>query len=151
MNIKKQDNTFLKASTKSMRKLSMDVKADPKTIRNAVHIDLHLESCMRTSRHLLTHAIKVKRHERTKKVLWYLKHNRQTTIKIFLDENIFTVDAVLKCCSDWYIAKSSFEVKCTFRTKHPSVEERCELTFIIKSYGISLPWLESNFPNGNYV
>ncbi|XP_029645381.1 uncharacterized protein LOC115219328 [Octopus sinensis] len=114
----KQDNAFLKSlkakisedPTTLMRKLSMDMKVDPKNIRNAVHTDLHLESYVRTMRHLLTHAMKSKRHERTKNVWRYMKHNQQT-VKIFSDENIFTVDAILKRRNDRYIVFSAINLE----------------------------------------
>ena len=60
----------------------------------AMHDDLGLKSYARTPRHLLTESMKARRLERSKKVLSYLKQHG-STVKVFSDEKIFTVDAVV--------------------------------------------------------
>ncbi len=70
-------------------------------------------------RHFLTECMKARRLERYNKVLRYIK-NRGSTVKIFSDEKIFIVDAVLNGRNDWYLAESIADVKGTFRTKHPA-------------------------------
>lgn len=63
---KNSDNAFLKFlkarvsknPTTSMRKLPLDMKVDPNTIRNVVHVDLPLGSYVRTPRHLMIHGMK---------------------------------------------------------------------------------------------
>lgn len=62
-----------------MRKLSMDMKVDPKTTRNAVHLDLHLGVT-----HEDLETVIDSFNERAKNVLQYLNHNGQT-VKIFSD------------------------------------------------------------------
>ncbi len=77
--------------------IAAELKVDPKTVRTGVHDDL--TSYTRTPRHLLTEYMKVRRLERCKKVLKYIK-NHGSTVKIFSDEKIFTVDAVLNRQND---------------------------------------------------
>lgn len=67
----------------------------------------------------MTHVLEAKRRERAKKVSPYMKHNRQT-VKIFSNENIFTIDTVLKRRNDLFIAKVPSEVNKVFRTKSPA-------------------------------
>jgi hypothetical protein len=161
-----------KDPTTSMRKIAAELKVDPKTIRTAVHDDLGLKSYTRTPRHLLTESMKARRLERCKKVLRYIK-NHGSTVKIFSDEKIFTVDAVLNRRNDRYLAKSTVDVKGTFRTKHPAQvmvfgvvasDGKKMPTFFYKPgekvgadayykvlrYHV-LPWLKANYPEGNYV
>ncbi len=101
---KKQNRDFIdvlktkiaKDPTTSIRKKAAELKVDPETVRTALHDDLSLKSYTRTPRHtLLTECMKTRRLERCKKVLRYIK-NHGSTVKIFSDEKIFTVDAVLK-------------------------------------------------------
>ncbi len=90
-----------------------------KIFSTAVHDDLSLKSYTRTPRHLITECMKARRWERCNKVLRYIK-NHGSTVKIFSDEKIFTVDAVLNSRNDRYLAESIADVICTFRTKHPA-------------------------------
>lgn len=177
---KKRDHAFLKTlkstvsenPTTSMRKLARDMKVSPRTIRRAVHTDLQLNSYVRTPKHLLTAAMEARRLERAKKVLNYLKRHGPT-VKIFSDEKIFTVDAVVNRRNDRYIAQSRSEVKGIFRTKHPAQvmvlgvvasdgkkmplhffkpgeKVNTEVYYKVLRYKV-LPWLKANYPNGNYV
>ena len=151
---------------------SSELKVDSKTIRNAVKYDLKLKSYTRTPKHLLTTAMKEKRLERCKKITTWLKKN-PSIVMIFSDEKIFTVDAVLNRRNDRYIAESKAEVKGTFRTKHPAqvmtfgvvasdgkkmpikfykTDERINVETYYKTLRYQvLPWLKTNYPNGNYV
>ena len=70
------------------------MKVSPRTMRRAVHTDLQLKPFVRTPKHLLTPEMQARRLERGKKVLNYLKRHGPT-VKIFSDEKIFTVDAVV--------------------------------------------------------
>lgn len=73
------------------------------------HIQIYCwGSHVRIPRHLLTHAMKSRRHERVKKMLRYLKHIGQA-VKIFSDDIIFSVDSILNRCNDRYNVKSPFE------------------------------------------
>ena len=105
--------------TMSMRRLADYFDVNKSTIRKAVHEDLGLRSYICVPRHLLTTSLKARRLERCRKVLCYLKSNA-ATVKIFSDKKIFTVDQVLNCRNDRFIAESSREVEGTFRTKHPA-------------------------------
>ena len=177
---KKRTKTFIKTlkskvqkdPTKSMRKMARELKVDSKTVRNSVKYDLKLKSYTRTPKHLLTTAMKEKRHERFKKITTLLKKN-PFIVMIFSDEKIFTVDAVLNRRNDRYIAESTAEVKETFRTKHPSqvipfrvvasdgktipikfykTDEKINVETYYKTLRYQvLPWLKTNYPYENYV
>ena len=118
---KKRDDAFLECleskinadPTKSMLRLSKELKIDPKTIRTAVHEDLGMKSYVRVPRQLLTSTLMEKRLERCKKIRNWLRANPET-VKFFSDEKIFTVDQVYNRQNDRYIAKSIEEVKGTF-------------------------------------
>ena len=77
----------------SMRTLAKRMKVDPKTIRTAVHDDLHFKSWVDKVRQTLTEAVKTKRVERCHFLLTSLKHAAARRIRFFSDEKIFTVDA----------------------------------------------------------
>ena len=102
-----------------MRKMTIELKTNNKTIRNAVKYDLKLKLHTRTPKHLLKTAMKKKRLERCKKIISWLK-KKSSVVGIFSDEKIFTVNAVLNCRNDRYIAKLKAEIKGTFRMKHPA-------------------------------
>ena len=177
---KKRTKTFIKTlksriqkdSTKSMQIMAHELKVDSKIVRNSVKYDLKFKSCTRTLKHLLTTAIKEKRLERCKKITTWLRKN-PSIVMIFSDEKIFTVFAVLNCRNDRYIAESTAEVKGTFRTKHSSqviafgvvafdgekmpiksykTDEKINVETYYKTLRYqALPWLKTNYPNGNYV
>ena len=158
--------------TKSMRKMAAELEVTPATVKTALNTDLGLKSFARTPRHLLTASLMAKRLARSKKVLKYLKlHGGK--VKIFSDEKIFTVDAVLNRRNDRFLAKSTDEVKGTFHTKHPAQVmvlgvvasdgkkmppyffkpgERvgADVYYKVLRYHV-LPWLKTNYPDGNYV
>ena len=116
--------------------------------------------------------MKSRRHERTKKVLHYLKLH-EPIIKIFSDEKIFTIDSVLNCRNDLYIAKSLSDMTEIFRTKQlmqvmvlgvvASDEKKTPLHFFksVEKMGAEayfkvlwykvFPLLKVNYPEGNYV
>ncbi|XP_014784635.1 uncharacterized protein LOC106879525 [Octopus bimaculoides] len=117
--IKALKSKILKDPAKSMRKMAIELEVDNKTIRNAVKYDLRLKSNTRTRKHLLTTTMKEKRLERCKKIsTWFKK--KSSIVTLFSDEKIFTVDAVLNRRNDRFIAKSTAEVRGTFKTKHPA-------------------------------
>jgi inhibitor of nuclear factor kappa-B kinase subunit alpha len=142
------------------------------TVRKAVADDLGLKSYVRVPRHLLTAKLKEKRLQRCKKVLAYVKSNG-STVRIFSDKKIFTVDQVYNRRNDRYIAGSTAEVEGVYRTKHPAqvmvlgvlasdgkkmppyffkVGEKVtsEVYYKVLRY-VVLPWLKANYPNGDYV
>ena len=63
-----QESKINADSTKSMLRLSKELKVDPKTVRTAVHEDLGMKSYVRVPRQLLTSALMEKRLERCKKI-----------------------------------------------------------------------------------
>ena len=158
--------------TTSMRRLANTFNVDPRTIGKAIHDDLGLNSYVRTPRHLLTSVMKERRLERCKKVLNSLKSN-PSTVKIYSDKKIFTVDQVYNRRNDRWLAESKEEVKGVFRTKHPQQimvlgvvasdgrkmppymfkpKEKIDqhVYYKVLRYTI-LPWLKANYPAGNYV
>ena len=177
---KKRNPDFLKAlkakvakdPTISMCKMASELDVDPSTVRMAIHDDLGLKSYARTPRHLLTESMKARRLERSKKVLSYLKQHG-STVKVFSDEKIFTVDAVVNRRNNRYLAGSIAEVKGSFQTKHPAQVmvlgvvasdgkkmppyffkpgERvgADVYYKVLRYNV-LPWLKTNYPKGKYV
>ncbi len=96
-----------KDPTTSIRKIAAELKVDPKTVRTVVHDAIGLTSYVRIPRWKVA-----RKYSKTK--------NHGSTMKIFSDEKIFTVDAVLNHQNDWYLAESIADVKGTFRTKHPA-------------------------------
>uniref|UniRef100_A0A0L8FQ73 Uncharacterized protein n=1 Tax=Octopus bimaculoides TaxID=37653 RepID=A0A0L8FQ73_OCTBM len=116
--------------------------------------------------------MKEKRLERCKKIIiWFKK--KSSIVTIVSDENIFTVDAVLNRRNDRFIAKSTAEVKGTFKTKHPAqvmafgvvvsdgkkmpikfykADEKINVNTYYKTLRYQvLPWLKANYPDGNYI
>lgn len=177
---KKRDNAFvnsLKAKidadpTKSMERLGQELQVHPKTIATAVRDDLGLKSYARVPRHLLTITIKEKRLERCRKIKNWLRHN-PSTVKIFSDKKIFTVDQVFNRRNDRYIAASTKEVKGVYRTKHPAQvmvlgvlasdgkrmppiffkdgeKVTTDVYYRVLRFNV-LPWIKANYPQGNYV
>jgi len=177
---KKRDAAFLNTLKKkikedptvSMRKHAKILKVDPKTIRTAVHKDLGLKSFARMPRHLLTDRMKQTRLERCHKIHSFLKHNG-STVKIFSDEKIFTVDQVYNRRNDRWIAETTQEVKGVFRTKHPAQvmvlgvlgsdgnkmppyffkpnqKIGADVYYKVLRYTV-LPWLKATYPDNNYV
>jgi transposase len=177
---KKRDEAFLetlvakinKDPTTSMRKLVAELQVDPKTVRKAVHQDLGLKLYVRTPRHLLTDSMKARRLERARKVMGYIRRHG-STVRIFSDEKIFVVDAVINRRNGQCLAKSKDNVAGTFRTKHPAQVmvfgvvasdgkrmppfffkpgERvgADAYYKVLRYHV-LPWLKVNYPNGDYV
>ncbi|XP_059081907.1 uncharacterized protein LOC131879566 [Tigriopus californicus] len=102
----------------------------------------------------------------------WLKHN-PSTVKIFLDKKLFTVDQIYNRRNDRFLASSTSEVKRVFHTKHPAAimvlgvvasngknmppyffkmgeKIGADVYYKILRYQI-LPWLKVNYPDGNYV
>ena len=102
-----------------MIKLVINIKVTPHMLRRAVHTGLQLNSNIRTPKQLLTPTMKVRKIERADKMFNYLKRH-ETMVKIFFNEKIIILDAVLICFNDQYMAKARTEVKAIFRTKHPA-------------------------------
>ncbi len=91
---------------------------DESTIWKAVSEDFGLHSYVCVPRHLLTEQMKAKQLTRCQKLLTFLKGNG-STVKIFSDKKIFTVDQVYNRRNDRWIGESPEEVQGIFRMKHP--------------------------------
>jgi len=158
--------------TKSLRKMANEMNVQPSTVQLAAQKDLGYKSFVRTQRHLLTESLKSKRLVRCKKVMQYLR-TRGSTVKVFSDEKIFTVDAVVNRRNDRFLAKSIEEVVGTFHTKHPAQimvlgvvasdgkkmppyffqpgeKVGADAYYKVLRYHV-LPWLKTHYPAGNYV
>ena len=156
----------------SMRRHACDLGVAPSTIHKAIHDNLKCKSYVRTMRHLLTDEMKAKKVKRSKKILNYLR-SHGSTIKIFSDKEIFTMDQVYNRRNDRAIEESSDKVKGIYRTKHPwqvmvlgvlaSDGKKMPPYFFkdgekigmaeyyrVLRYTI-LPWIKVNYPEGNYV
>ena len=112
------------------------MKVDPKTIRTAVHNDLHCKSYVVKVRQTLTKAVKAKRVERCHLLLMSLKHAAARRIRFFSDEMIFTVDAKVNRRNDRWIAKDPDEVLVVGRTKFPA---SLHVLLVISSEGDVMP------------
>ena len=157
--------------TKSIRKIAKEVNVSKTTIR--IHLKtLGLSSYVRRHRQLLSNAAKVKRVERSKKLLGKLKKSTPSQVRIFSDEKNWTVDQARNARNDRYIAHSPKEVPVINRTKYPasammlgvvgSDGKRMPpfwfpkgLRVGTKEYlevmeGTVKPWLDANYPDNNY-
>ena len=158
--------------TKSMSRLANDMSVHKSTISRAISEDLGMYSYARTVKHLLTEKQRQTRLERSKKLLTWIRHNG-STVKIYSDKKIFTVDQVLNRRNDRYIAISSDDVQGAYRTKHPSQimvlevvasdgntmkphffnpGEKVNAAVYVKVLkDVVMPWLHRTYPSGNYV
>ncbi|TRY70695.1 hypothetical protein TCAL_16354 [Tigriopus californicus] len=127
-----------------MRRQVKALTVSNNTIRVAVNEDFGLRYFLRSPRHLLTTAMKVKRLNRCQKVMCYLKSNG-SKVKIFLDQKIFTVDQDYKRSNNLFLAQSTEEAQWVFWTKHPAQVMVLGLLYTI------LPWVKKAYPQRNYV
>lgn len=120
----------------SMRTLAKKMKVDPKTIRTAVHDDLHCKSYVLKVRQTLSEATKAKRLERCNLLLTSLKHAASGRIRFFSDEKIFTIDAKVNRRNDRWIARDPEDVPVVGRTKFPA---SLHVLLVISSEGDVMP------------
>ncbi len=157
--------------TKSMRSLASDLGCSAATIHSTVR-ELGMKSYVRRRRQLLTGAMKEKRLDRSKKLITWLKHHG-STVRIFSDKKIWTVDQARNSRNDRFLAFSVDKVPPIHQTKFPA---GAMMLGVIASDGKRLPpiwfpkgtkvgtreyldimetkvkpWLEETYPRGNYV
>ena len=158
--------------TISMRKLAKELKVSPITIRRSVR-DLGAFSYVRRRRQLLTDAIKKRRVEKGKKLLNRIKKEKRSTMQIFSDKKNWTVDQSRNSRNDRYLAYCVEEVPPIHCTKNPASSM---MLGVIASDGnrmppywfpkglrvgteeyldvlqtVVKPWLDAQYPEGNYV
>ena len=156
----------------SIRKVAKRMNVDEKTIRTSLK-DLGKRSIVRPPRHLLTTAQKKVRLERGRVLLNKLKSMPKSTVKIFSDKKVFTVDQAYNRRNDRQIVNMGDTGTPVSRTKHPasimllgivaSNGKKAPPIFIPDGEKVNsevyinilatklLPWLRKTFPAGNYV
>ena len=90
---------------RSIRKLARDFSVNHETMRNLVRKDLGLKSYKRKAVHHLSEPLRVKRLERSKKLLCRVGPETQESI-LFSDEKIFTIEEVTNLQNDRILAKT---------------------------------------------
>ncbi|QQP55790.1 Uncharacterized protein FKW44_000237 [Caligus rogercresseyi] len=101
-------DTIEASPTTSTRKQAKNLGVSKDTIRNAVQ-DLGLVSYVRIRRQLLSDASKETRVIKGKKLLTWMNHNG-STVRIFSDKKLWTVDQVRNSKNDRYLAYCIEEV-----------------------------------------
>ncbi len=157
--------------TISMRQLAKEKNVTPRTIRKAVK-QLGLISYVRRRRQLLSDTTKLTRVAKGKKLLTWMKHDR-STVRIFSDKKMWTVDQARNRQNDRYLAFCVDEVPPINSQKHPA---SAMMLGVVASDGKKMkpfwfekglkvntevyldvlktvvkPWLDENYPDGNYV
>jgi len=158
--------------TNSMRKTAKALNISEKSIRTAVRM-LGAHSYVRRRRQLLTKKTKEARLARGKKLLNFLKKKDSSTVLVFSDKKNWTVDQSRNARNDRYLAYSVEEVPPINQTKHPA---SAMMLGVVASDGRRMPpfwfpkglrvgskeyldvlksavkpWLDANYPDGNYV
>lgn len=128
--------------TQSMRKLGKELGVSKTTIRNAVG-DLGLFSYVRRRRQLLSEKTKEMRVLKGKRLLSWMKKHDRSTIRIFSDKKLWTVDQSRNSRNDRYLAFCVEEVPPINVTKHPA---SAMMLGVVASNGKRMPpyW----FPKG---
>ncbi len=157
--------------TSSMRNMAKTLGVDEKTIRTSVK-NLGAVSYVRRKRQLLTEAIKIRRVEKGKKLLSWMKSN-SSIIRIFSDKKNWTVGQTRNSRNDRYLAYCVEEVPPINVTKHP---QSAMMLGVVASDGKRMPpywfpkglrvgtpeylhvlqtavkpWIDQNYPEGGYV
>jgi len=158
--------------TVSLRQHARELNVSLDTIRRVV-AELGFKSFVRRKHQLITNGAKDRRLTRARKLVAWLKKTPASTVKIFTDKKIFTVDQFHNRRNDRWIAIDKDDVQGICTTKHPqqvmvlgvlssdgkrmppiffAKDEKCnaEVYYKLLRYKV-LPWLKRNFPAGNYV
>ncbi len=155
----------------SLRQHAREMETSLDTIRRCV-AELGFKSFVRRKHQLISEAAKERRLKRAKKLLAWLKRNPASTVKIFSDKKIFTVDQFHNRRNDRWLAVDREDVEFVCTTKHPQQimvlglicsdgrmppiffkkDEKCNTVVYHKilRYKV-LPWLRATYPSGNYV
>jgi transposase len=156
----------------SIRKHAKKLKVSESTIRNGLKL-LGKKSLVRPPVPLLTERLKNLRFERSKHLLNKLKRRHSSTVKIFSDKKLFTVDQVYNRRNDRIIVDQGTPATPVNKTKHPasvmvlgivaSDGNKCPAIFVPAGVKVNteayidlletkmLPWLRKTYPKGNYV
>ena len=164
-------NTISEDPSQSMRKLAKDKNVSEITIRRAVEkLDLH--SYVHRERQLLTEVGKARRVERGTLLMNWMKR-KPGLVRVFSDEKNWTVDQKRNARNDRFLASCPSEVPPIMKTKHPA-SVMClgvvtsdgktmplhwfqkglrmgakEYVHVLRT--VVKPWLDENYPEGNYV
>jgi hypothetical protein len=161
-----------KAPTVSIRAQAKKLRIAEFTCRNGLKL-LGKKSLVRPPAPLLTDRLKTLRLERSKKLLSRLKKMPKSTVKIFSDKKMFTVNQVYNRRNDRVIVDQGDSGTPVNKTKHPagvmvlgivaSDGKTCPPIFIPAGLKVNtevyigllerhlVPWLRRNYPDGNYV
>ncbi len=157
--------------TRSMSKLPKDLNVGKATISKAVGI-LGLHSYVRRRRQLLTTATKKQSVIRGKKLINWMKKKGPSTVLVFSDKKNWTVDQTRNARNDHFLAFSVDDVPPVNQTKYPA---SAMMLGVVASDGkrmppfwfpkglrvgakeyqdvlkdVVKPWLDANYPDGNY-
>lgn len=145
----------------------------PMTVSRGVK-KLGMQSRVRPPRHLLTDGLKLKRLERGRGLVNWMKNCQNAKlVRVFSDEKNFNLDQKYNRRNDRCVVPKGTEAIPVMRTKHP---QSCMVLGVVTSDGKKmplhffpeglkvgaqvyykvlrykiLPWLRSNYPEGNYV
>jgi len=163
----------------SIRKLAKKFSFPETSMRELIHQDLNMESRVIHNRPRLTEATRLRRLEKSKLLLNFLKSPVTTGfVRIFSDEKLFHVDAQLNRRNSRYLSDQPVdEVDPRIRfnpvNKHPqkvmvlgvvgSDGQKCPIIFIDANEKINrqvyeglldthvIPWAKATYPEGNFV
>jgi hypothetical protein len=161
-----------KAPTVSIRKHAKALNIAESTCRKGLKL-IGKKSLVRPPVPLLTERLKQLRFERCKRLLNRLKKLHPSTVKIFSDKKVFTVDQVYNRRNDRIIVDKGEPATPVQKTKHPasvmmlgviaSDGKRAPPIFFPEGIKVNteaylallkskvLPWLKRNYPDGNYI
>ena len=170
--LRKLKRTVEAKPTNSIRNVAKKLNVHERTIRQSLKV-IGKRSVVRPPRHLLTQRQKEVRLERGKRLLNQLKSLPPSTVKIFSDKKIFTIDQSYNRRNDRQIVDMGASGDPVSRTKHPasimmlgivtSSGHKAPPIFILEGEKVNtevylailrskvLPWLRKTFPNGGYV
>jgi hypothetical protein len=170
--LQKLKRTVESNPTNSIRNIAKKLKVHERTIRRSLKT-IGKRSVVRPPRHLLTQRQKEVRFERGRRLLNQLKSLPPSTVKIFSDKKIFTIDQSYNRRNDRQIVDVGVSGDPVARTKHPasvmmlgivaSSGQKAPPIFIPEGEKVNtevyiailrskvLPWLKKTFPNGDYI
>lgn len=157
---------------KSMRTFAKELNVSRQTISEAVR-NLGAYSYVRRARQLLTEKVRDLRVVKGKRLLNWFKKNNGSIVLIFSDKKLWTVDRARNARNDRYLAYHVSEVPTHNVTKYPasammlgvvaSDGKRMPPYWFPKGLRITAavyldvmetvvkPWIEANYPQGNYL
>jgi inhibitor of nuclear factor kappa-B kinase subunit alpha len=160
------------APTTSIRAHAKKLRIDEKSLRTGLK-KIGKRSLVRPPVPLLTERLKESRFERSKRLLSRIKKETESTVRIFSDKKIFTVDQAYNRRNDRMIVDQGDSAVPVNRTKHPasimvlgivaSDGKKCPPIFVPAGVKVNtdeylrllsdffLPWVKKNYPRGNYV